>query len=134
MNKLTREHIEAIRSSEMLIEHVKSYLEHSFWLLTMALDDMPSDAFDRLYDACLNAWRNDAPLVEELLAEQDKGVYGVEIRGVPGAYFSTAPEYDDDGPFTTLQDAQNAVWANFGEFILKASAGDEDEVEDDDAE
>lgn len=73
---------------------------------------------DDLYNAVLDALGNDAPAVVEYTAEQDKGAYPVLIRGVPGAYYVSALEYDDVGCFDSLEDAEAEVGRHYGEFII----------------
>ena len=73
---------------------------------------------DDLRDAAYDALVNEAPEVKAWDAEQDKGVYSVVVRGVPGAYFVQAMEYDDDGVYSTLDEAVAAAEASYGEFFL----------------
>jgi hypothetical protein len=73
---------------------------------------------DIVYDSAFDAWVNDSPEVRAWNAEQDKGAYSVVIRGVPGAYFIQALEYDDLGPFETISQAEAEVSAQYGEFIV----------------
>lgn len=65
---------------------------------------------------------NEAPVVWSVTAEQDKGEYSIVILGVPGAYYVQAPEYDDKGVFDSLDDAENFVDLNFGEFLVDPDA------------
>ena len=60
---------------------------------------------------------DEAPVVKEYGAEQDKGVYDVTIRGFTGAYFVHANEYDDSEVFLTLKEAKSYVMSEFGEFL-----------------
>ena len=72
-------------------------------------------------DDCDRAWEiliDNAPIVREYEAEQDKGAYAVVIRGVEGVYFIQAVEYDDLGPYETLSAAEEAVDQHFGEFLI----------------
>lgn len=61
---------------------------------------------------------DDALIVREYEAEQDKGAYTVVIRGFEGVYFIQAVEYDDLGPYETLSDAEEAIDQHFGEFLI----------------
>src|SRR5882672_953327 len=72
---------------------------------------------DELYDAAHEALTSEAPVVRSYTAEQDKGAYSIVIRGVPGAYFVSALEYDD-GVFDDLRSAEAAVHSHYGEFII----------------
>lgn len=76
-----------------------------------------TDAND-LHDAAYDALVNEAPEVKAWDAEQDKGVYSVVVRGVPGAYFVQAMEYDDDGVYSTLDEAVGAAETSYGEFFI----------------
>ena len=71
-----------------------------------------------LHDSAYDALSNEAPVVESFTAEQDKGAYHVCIRGIPGAYFVEAMEYDDVGVFDDIDSARDALIANFGEFLI----------------
>lgn len=73
--------------------------------------------FQSAYDTIIDILTNNAPVVKEFEAEQDKDVYSIEIRGLSGAYFVWAAEYDDSEIFTSRKDAENYVQENFGEFI-----------------
>jgi hypothetical protein len=76
------------------------------------LPDELSGAYDHVVDVL-----SDAPQIEAFEAEQDKGVYPITIRGFPGAYFVQAQEYDDSEVFLTLDEAQEYVFFEFGEFL-----------------
>ena len=73
--------------------------------------------FQSAYDAIIDILTNNALVVKEFEAEQDKGVYSIEIRGLSGAYFVSAAEYDDSEIFASQKHAENYVQENFGEFI-----------------
>ena len=100
MLKLELRHIDAIISSGL------------------AGDLNPGISEDERHDLALDALSNDAPVFSSKEAEQDKGAYSVVIRGVPGAYFVQANEYDDAGVFDSLDEAESYMWLNFGEFIV----------------
>ena len=42
-----------------------------------------------------------APTVKEITGEGDHGPFGIIVRGVRGAYFISALEFDDEEPFPT---------------------------------
>jgi hypothetical protein len=86
------------------------------------LDSAANNLFgDELHDFVYDALVNTAPEVKSFTAEQDKGAYSVVIRGVPGAYFVEAAEYDDDGVFDDLASAESALYWHFGEFLIDGS-------------
>lgn len=73
--------------------------------------------FQSAYDTIIDILINDAPVVKEFEAEQDKGVYSIQIRGFSGAYFVWATEYGNSEIFASQKHAENYVQENFGEFI-----------------
>ena len=86
--------------------------------LNARLDQIDDEQYATLYDVILDTFLNEAPIVEELLAEQDKGVFTIQISGVPGAYYVFATEYDREGAFETLDEALAYVDFNFGEYLI----------------
>ena len=79
-------------------------------------EPLPSELMGA-YDVIVDFFNNEAPVVKEFEAEQDKGVYSVQIRGMSGAYFVWAPEYGDSEVFLSKKEAEDYVQLNFGEFI-----------------
>jgi hypothetical protein len=69
---------------------------------------------DKVHDTVHDAIRS--IIVEEFEAEQSKGVYPIMICGVEGFYIVDAQEYDEEGPFDTLEQAKQCVLDNWGEF------------------
>lgn len=69
------------------------------------------------YDLIIDVLINEAPVIKEYEAEQDKGVYSIQLRGFSGAYFVTAPEYSDSEMFLTQEAADHYIQLDFGEFI-----------------
>jgi hypothetical protein len=80
---------------------------------------------DELYEAAYDALTNEAPVIKSYTGEQDKGAYDITIRGVPGAYFVSALEYDDEGVFDDITTAEAAVYRHYGEFIIGQDGDDE---------
>jgi hypothetical protein len=103
--KLSERQVEAIRQSGLLKAREKK--------LTGA----------ELHDAAYDVLSNGAPVVHSFTAEQDKGTYHVCIRGVPGAYFVEALEYDNHGVFDDIDSARNALMSNFAEFLVDEETG-----------
>jgi hypothetical protein len=125
MIELTKAQIDAIRASpEMGSLIAKSVGSDQ---MNARLDQLDDEQYAILYDVILDTFLNEAPRVEELLAEQGKGVFTIQINGVPGAYSVFAPEYDSEGAFETLDDARAYVDFNFGEFLIN---GDNPKDED----
>lgn len=112
---ITREQIDAIRHHPALVQEVSAGLRDPY-LAQKAVQELSDEDWDNLHDACLDALINDAPDVDGFDAVQDKGAYHVCIRGIPGAYFVSALEYDDEGFFSTLEEAQQVAEFHYGEF------------------
>lgn len=62
--------------------------------------------------------------VDELYAWGPGEPYAISIRGVPGAYFATAPEYDEIGVFSTVEEALKGVEERWDGICLFASEED----------
>lgn len=120
MLEISREQIDAVRNDLLLSSEVGlRLLEPSVAREPAA--SLSEDDWDNLGDACLEALTNDAPEVESFDAEQSKGVYSVTIRGVPGAYFVSAIEFDDSGVFSSLDEARAEADSVHGEFRLSGA-------------
>lgn len=122
MIEIRLEHLEAVRNSS-LQEELKQYVVDTS-VLSRPLSKLSDDEYADLHDAVSDVLMNSAPIVEEFEAEQDKGVYSVQILGVPGAYFVTAAEYDSEGLFQSLDDARDCVQSNWGEFLVDGNVED----------
>jgi hypothetical protein len=58
-------------------------------------------------------------LLRVSLLSRTRGAYHVCIRGILGAYFVQATEYDDDGVFDDIDSARDALMSNnYGEFLV----------------
>lgn len=120
MLKLERKHIDAILSSSDLLAAVSQVLDDPT-LVSRLSKDLSDHDYDVLSDACHDALLCEAPAVREHAAEQDKGAYCVTVRGVPGAYFFSAPEYDNEGVFSSVAEAEAFARAKYGEFFIDDS-------------
>ncbi len=72
------------------------------------------DECSRAHDAL-----NDAPVVETHFAWGANDTYRVVVRGVPGAYFVSAIDFDEIGVFSTVDEARAArrdFWCMAGVF------------------
>ena len=127
MIDLTREQIDAVRSDPFLGPEVAASLGDTH-LAIKPSDSLTDKEWDELDDACSNGLFNGAPLVESFEAAQSNGPYPVSIRGVPGAYFVTAPEFSPAGAFSTLEDARNYADSEHGEYRVRdGDLAEEDE-------
>lgn len=113
--KLTPKHISAIRRSRLGAE-----LERG---ATAAIGNRPWSELnkaeqDELYDACLDALFNEAPVKKTFMAEGSFGDFPICIKGVSGAYFVSAVEHDEAGPFDTLDEANAWISLNFGHMLV----------------
>ena len=97
--KLTTKQLNAVKESGLLTAEPNTLTE------------------DDLYDSGYDALLNEAPTIEQFTAEQSKGEYPVVIRGVPGAYFVQALEYDDIGVFDNIEQARDALFSQYWEFL-----------------
>ena len=82
MIEIRLEHLEAVRSS-ILHAALEQYVSDPS-LLTRPLSQLSDDEYADLHDAVSDGLLNEAPIVEEYEAEQDKVVYSIQIHGVPG--------------------------------------------------
>jgi len=73
---------------------------------------------DEQHDLAWEIFMDYAPTAWQTEAEMDKGAFGILARGVPGAYFYQAMEFDDDGAFDTLGEAIAAETLRFGELFI----------------
>jgi len=122
--KLTTTQIVAIRNADLLRVHLAEDLQDQY-LLNASLETLSSNQFGTLYDAAFGTLLNYSPMVEEFLAEQGKGVYPIHIMGVPGAYYVSAIEFDNEGVFDSLKDARSCVEFNHGEFLIQPDSHSE---------
>lgn len=129
MIDLSRKQIDAVRSDPTVGPEVAASLGDPS-LVSKPSDSLADSEWDDLHDACLDALTNKAPDVESFDAEQSKGVYSVYIRGVPGAYFVSAIEFDDSGVFSTLEEARNYADSEHGEFRVRSGEAGEEEEDD----
>ncbi len=116
--------------NDLLTKHIITIMQHrpfnEFIMASNKIADLSkkpiyeltASEFNEIYDFCSDLWRNESPDVESYDAEQDKGIYPVTIKGIPGVYWIFAPEYDNEGPFDTLEEARKEVEATFGEFLV----------------
>lgn len=86
-------------------------------LVGLPPERLTADEQGERYDYAMDLLTNDAPSVESYQAEQDLEPYTIWIRGVPGAFFVVAPDYDREGVYDTLEQARRVVQFQFGEFI-----------------
>ena len=82
------------------------------------IEKLSEDTLGYIIDAALDSLSNYAPIVKEYEAEQDKGVYPINIIGVNGCYVVCASEYPNSEIFNSLSDAEDYVNFNYGEFLI----------------
>jgi hypothetical protein len=116
MLDMQNEHVDAVRHSALRAQLIKMVSHPS--LLTSDIAALNASELAELQDVALDLLLNYAPVVEEFLAEESKGIYPITIRGVEGAYFVDAQEYDTEGMFSTIDDAIRCVNENWGEFLV----------------
>jgi hypothetical protein len=123
MLEFTREQIDAVRKDPLLARDVESRLAAPS-IVNKPASDLSDNEWDILNDACYEALTSEAPVIETFDAEQSKGTYSVTIRGVPGAYFYSAIEFEDVGLFSTLEEARGDAESEHGEY--RVSDGDDE--------
>lgn len=113
--KITVPQIDAVRFSSLS----QSVLKRVGNIAMKASSELSPDNHLGLQDACIDALVNDAPVVRSLEAEQDKGVYPIEVRGVPGAFWVFALEFDNEGVFSSIDEALSHVETQYGELLIR---------------
>ena len=116
-------HIEAILASSLLRSHVAAGLENPT-LLEKEFKDLTAPEIDEIWDAAVDAWMNESP-EEVSCTGYTWDSYGggswetfpLGVKGVEGAYFVHAQEFDDKGPFLTLAEAQDWLESNYCDFL-----------------
>ena len=125
-------HIEAIHASSLLKPHIAAGLEDPA-LLEKPFKDLAQSESDTLWDAAMDAWMNESP--EEVprtgytwdsYGGGSWDAFPIGVRGVKGAYFVHAQEFDNEGPFTTLEEAQDWLETNYSEFLQEPEEEHED--------
>jgi hypothetical protein len=115
--ELSIEQIDLLRQAPELHKAVSDYL-HDKGLITAPASALAQSDWDSLHDAVMNALHNDAPVVRDYCAEMSKGIFPIVIVGVPGGYFVKAQEFDPIGLFSSLDEAEDALISEYGEFIV----------------
>lgn len=116
--KLTPKQIGAIRRSRLRTE-----LERDSAIEAIACrpwSQLNQTERNDLYDACLDALLNEAPVKKTFMAEGSFGDFPICIMGVSGAYFVSAVDHDEAGPFGTLDEAVSWIFLNFGHMLVTA--------------
>jgi|LauGreDrversion4_2_1035121.scaffolds.fasta_scaffold339452_2 hypothetical protein len=122
--EISPEQVRAILRSELRekviskVRGVAQILHDPSSIPDAVLRNIASDALEVLND--------DGPEVEVYEAEQSKGIYLVVIVGVEGAYFVRAIEYDDQGLFSSLEEARSELMFHYGEFLVSDDRADDD--------
>jgi hypothetical protein len=122
--EISPEQVRAILRSELRekviskVRGVAQILHDPSSIPDAVLRNIASDALEVLND--------DGPEVEVYEAEQSKGIYLVVIVGVEGAYFVRAIEYDDQGLFSSLEEARSQLMSDYGEFLVSDDRADDD--------
>lgn len=128
MDELKTTHLNAIRQHRTLSRRLrKAGMRRE--LFTARIEDLRKDEFAELYDACTDVWCNWSPVVRKFTADQGVGDYPIEVRGVIGAYFVCAQEFDRAGPFDTTTEAEGFVRREHGEFLVSGPKSKRDAPE-----
>ena len=114
---ITLEQIKGLLAYPETLDGIKSALDGKDIDLSN-IEKLSEDTLGYLIDAALDSLSNYAPIVKEYEAEQDKGVYPINIVGVNGCYVVCASEYPNSEIFNTLNEAEYYVNFNYGEFFI----------------
>ena len=114
---ITLSQIKALLNHPETLNGIRHALDRNAIDLT-DVDKLCDDELDYLKDAALDSLSNYAPIVKEYEAEQDKGVYPINIVGVNGCYIVWAAEYDWSDIFNSLEEAEQYVDLTFGDFLI----------------
>ena len=114
---ITFEQIKGLLAYPETLSGIKSALDGKDIDLSN-IEKLSEDILGYLQDAAVDALSNYAPIVKEYEAEQDKGVYPINIVGVDGCYIVCASEYPNSEIFNSLSDAKDYVDFNYGEFLI----------------
>ena len=114
---ITLEQIKGLLAYPETLVGIKAALDGKDIDLTN-IEKLSEDTLGYLIDAALDSLSNYAPIVKEYQAEQDKGVYPINIVGVNGCYIVWAAEYDWSDIFNSLEEAEQYVDLTFGEFLI----------------
>jgi len=121
--KFTKKNLEILLRSPEISRKIFEYImcnDSGFKLLQLKpLNKLDADQVDLLSDTVLEVLYDlDLPAAETYEAEQVSGVYYINIMGVPGAYYIETADRDNMGYFETLEEAREALKAEYGEFTL----------------
>ena len=109
-------HLEAIIKSKLFSKQIKE-LSKDFPQLHKSLDEMTVDEYNGIYNVIYDLWQNDAPVVEEMTGYGSFGEFPIGIKGVKGAYYIFASEFDDLGPFKTKKEAIAEAESEYSTFL-----------------
>jgi hypothetical protein len=115
--KITLEQIKGLLAHPETLNGIQSALDSKEIDLSN-VDKLSEDSLGYVIDAALDSLSNYAPIVKEYEAEQDKGVYPINIIGVNGCYIVCASEYPNSEIFNSLDEAEYYVNFNYGEFLI----------------
>ena len=116
--RITLSQIKALLNHPETLNGIRYALDGKEINLTY-LDKLCDDDLSYLIDAALDSISSYAPIVKTYEAEQDKGVYPVNIYGVDGCYIVWAAENDWSDIFNAIEEAEQYVDLTFGEFLIK---------------
>jgi hypothetical protein len=111
--KIQRTHLKALLANPEIREAMLGCLDNED-LLSADIDSLAAPDFDTLCNAAWEAFGDVNPVVKTYSARGGDGEdYPIQIVGVPGAYIVSALEFDDEGMFGTLAEAQDYIALNW---------------------
>ena len=118
---LSKQQIESVRQNAVLSEELSQSLDDAE-LLDKPVEALTQDDWDALHDAAMDSLLSNNHLVVEQFGTEGRfGRFPIQVVGIPGVYFVSAPDFDDKGFFSTVQAAID--WINF-EFLTLVDRSD----------
>ena len=93
----------------------------------MIKDNKALDAIVEILEGCIysNNFDVGSNIVETITGKGDFGEFGINIHEFHGVFWISAPEFDDDGYFTSLDDAMEFAEDRYEPFITNYLSEDE---------
>lgn len=110
--KIENSHLKALLANPHMRQEISNHLDDEE-LTSADFDNLADSDLAALHDAALEAF-DEAPVVKSYLATGGDGEdYPIEIFGVLGVYAVRAQEFDDEGMFETVEEAEDYVGINW---------------------
>jgi len=104
MKNLELRHLRAIIKSRILFLHLLEEVKGRV-INTRNRNKMTDEEVLALEDECFEVWQNNSPMVYQRYQRGDYGDFPIQVYGVPGVYYISAMDFDEEGPFDARQAA-----------------------------